>query len=71
MMGLRNYFGLAPAPVAGYYDLGGVANLTILHPTAGREALSRDSIAHLNCVIQMAEYAISEKIQDNDFCGSE
>lgn len=62
LMGLRNFFGLAPAPVGGYYNLGGVANLTILHPTAGREALSRDSIAHLNNVIQMAEYAISEKI---------
>lgn len=62
LMGLRNYFGLAPAPVSGFYDLGGVANLTILHPTAGREALSRDSISHLNSVIQMAEYAISEKL---------
>ncbi len=62
LMGLRNYFGLAPAPVNGLYDLGGVANLTILHPTAGREALSRDSISHLNSVIQMAEYAISQKL---------
>ncbi|MDD2465410.1 MAG: ATP-binding protein [Desulfobulbus sp.] len=62
LMGLRNFFGLAPAPVSGYYNLGGVANLTILHPTAGREALSRDSIAHLNNVIQMAEFAISDKI---------
>lgn len=63
LMGLRNFFGLAPAPVGGYYNLGGVANLTILHPTAGREALSRDSITHLNNVIQMAEYAISDKIR--------
>lgn len=62
LMGLRNFFGLAPAPVGGHYDLGGVANLTILHPTAGREALSRESIAHLNNVIQMAEFAISEKL---------
>lgn len=62
LMGLRNSFGLAPAPVSGHYDLGGVANLSILHPTAGREALSRESIAHLNSVIQMAEFAVSEKI---------
>lgn len=67
LMGLRNFFGLAPAPVAGHYDLGGVANLTILHPTAGREALSRESIAHLNSVIQMAEFAISEKIGATHF----
>lgn len=62
LMGLRNYFGLAPAPVGGNYDLGGVANLTILCPTAGREALSRESISHLSSVIQMAEYAISDKM---------
>jgi molecular chaperone HtpG len=62
VMGLRNYFGLAPAPVSGFYSLGGLANLTILHPTAGREALSRDSISHLNSIIHMAEYAISEKL---------
>jgi molecular chaperone HtpG len=62
LMGLRNSFGLAPAPVSGCYDLGGVANLTLLHPTAGREALSRESIAHLNAVVQMAEFAVSEKI---------
>jgi molecular chaperone HtpG len=67
LMGLRNFFGLAPAPVGGYYNLGGVANLTILQPTAGREALSRDSILHLNNVIQMAEYAISEKIAGTAF----
>lgn len=67
LMGLRNHFGLAPAPVSGFYDLGGVADLTILHPTAGREALSRDSISHLNSVIQMAEYAISEKLSTTAF----
>lgn len=67
LMGLRNYFGLAPAPVSGNYDLGGVANLMILHPTAGREALSRESISHLNSIIQMAEYAISEKLGATSF----
>ena len=39
LMGLRNYFGLAPIPVSGNYQLGGFANLSILQPTAGREAL--------------------------------
>src|SRR5262249_14542787 len=43
VMGLRNFFGLASAPIGGCFNMGGVANLTILHPTAGREALSRES----------------------------
>jgi molecular chaperone HtpG len=38
--GFRNLFGLAPIPVSGQYALGGFVNLDILHPTAGREALT-------------------------------
>lgn len=64
LMGLRNFFGLAPAPVNGFFDLGGVANFGILHPTAGREALSRDSISHLYNIVDMAEYAISHRLAD-------
>lgn len=60
LMGLRNYFGLAPAPISGCYQFGGVANLTILHPTAGREALSRESISHLSSLVDMAEWAASQ-----------
>ncbi len=67
LMGLRSFFGLAPAPVGGYYQLGGVANLSILHPTAGREALSRESIGHINSLIRMAEFAISERIAGTVF----
>lgn len=62
LMGLRSYFGLAPSPVIGAYRLGGVANLSSLHPTAGREALSRESIAEINAFIQIAESAASEAI---------
>ena len=45
LMGLRNFFGLAPAPVGGSFQLGGIADLTILHPTAGREALAERASA--------------------------
>lgn len=62
MMGLRSYFGLAPVPIGQYYRLGGIVNLSMLQPTAGREALSRDSIAHINQLIILAEKAISENI---------
>lgn len=62
LMGLRSFFGLAPVPTAGHYRFGGVANLSFLHPTAGREALSRDSIEQVNRLITLAEYASSEAI---------
>ncbi|WP_085044105.1 ATP-binding protein [Ensifer aridi] len=62
LMGLRSYFGLAPVPAAGHYRFGGFANLSFLHPTAGREALSRDSIEQVNRLITLAEYAASDAI---------
>ena len=66
LMGLRNYFGLAPIPVSGNYQMGGIANLSILQPTAGREALSRDSIVHANSLVALAENTITEMIADTD-----
>ncbi|QPB24284.1 ATP-binding protein [Rhizobium sp. 007] len=62
LMGLRSFFGLAPIPASGHYQFGGYANLGFLHPTAGREALSRDSIEQVNRLINLAEGAASETI---------
>ncbi|OAV51466.1 hypothetical protein A6U98_01385 [Rhizobium sp. WYCCWR10014] len=62
LMGLRSFFGLAPVPAVGHYRFGGFANLSFLHPTAGREALSRDSIEQVNRLITLAEYAASDAI---------
>jgi molecular chaperone HtpG len=62
LMGLRSYFGLAPIPVIGSYQLGGFANLSFLQPTAGREALSRESIEQVTHLINLAEKAASELI---------
>jgi molecular chaperone HtpG len=64
--GLRNYFGLAPIPVSGYFNLGGVVNLSSLHPTAGREALSRESIELVTQIINVAENKIAESISNLD-----
>lgn len=66
LMGLRNYFGLAPIPVSGNYQLGGFANLSILQPTAGREALGRESIAHVNNLITMTENVVTELIASTE-----
>ena len=59
LMGLRSFFGLAPIPVAGNYQFGGFANLSFLQPTAGREALSRESIEQVAQLINLAELAAS------------
>ncbi len=60
LMGLRSFFGLAPIPATGYYQFGGFANLSFLQPTAGREALSRESIEQISRLINLAERAASE-----------
>lgn len=60
--GLRNYFGLAPIPISGFFNLGGVVNLSILHPTAGREALSRESIELVTQIINAVETKIADSM---------
>lgn len=62
IMGLRSYFGLAPIPVNSYYQFGGIANLSILQPTAGREAISRESIGNVSRLIQLIELIASQEI---------
>ena len=61
----RNFFGLAPAPVSGHYRLGGYVNLDILHPTAGREALSRDSIQHIANLVDFLEEVCSLAVAEH------
>jgi len=67
LMGLRSYFGLAPIPVSGIYSFGGIANLSILTPTAGREAISRESIEHVNKLIGVVETAVSDEISETEY----
>lgn len=62
LMGLRSRFGLATIPVIGQYQLGGFADLSFLQPTAGREALSRESIAQVTSLLALAERAASERL---------
>ncbi len=68
--GLRNYFGLAPIPLSGFFNLGGVVNLSILHPTAGREALSRESIELVSQIINTIESKIADSISNLDIADS-
>jgi molecular chaperone HtpG len=61
-LGFRNLFGLAPIPVSGHYAFGGYVNLNILHPTAGREALSRESVQHVANLVSLVEKEVSADI---------
>jgi molecular chaperone HtpG len=65
LMGLRSYFGLAPIPTIGIFQLGGVANLSFLQPTAGREALSRESIDQATRLVGLAELAASQLLSES------
>ncbi len=67
LMGLRNYFGLAPVPFSAHYQFGGNANLSVLQPTAGREALSRESIERASAFISLAEYGASVLLAATEF----
>ena len=68
--GFRNLFGLAPIPISGHYGLGGFVNLDILQPTAGREALSRDSIQHVAKLVGLIEAEASTDIAGTDAADS-
>jgi molecular chaperone HtpG len=63
-LGFRNLFGLAPIPVSGTYSFGGYVNLNILHPTAGREALSRESIQQIGRLVSMIESEVSKDVAE-------
>jgi len=60
LMALRSSFGLAPVPAIGTYGFGGFADLSYLQPTAGREALSRESIEQITRLVALCERAVSE-----------
>lgn len=70
LMGLRSYFGLAPIPPIGVYQLGGVANLSFLKPTAGREALSRESIAQVTQLVALSEWSASYALAETELSDS-
>lgn len=63
-LGFRNLFGLAPIPISSVYNFGGFVNLNLLHPTAGREALSRDSIQHVANMVSLLEAEASKDLAE-------
>jgi len=70
VMGLRSRFGLAPVPMPNLYQFGGFADLPFLLPTAGREALTRESIQEAAHLMPVIESAVSEIVRDTDLADS-
>lgn len=60
----RSKFALAKTAVSSSYNLGGVANLAVLEPTAGREAITTGSLQLLQTIVTESDKYISEKIAD-------
>ncbi len=70
IMGLRSSFGLAPLPVAGVYQLGGFADFPFLVPTAGREALTRESITDASRIFPPLERHLTEILANHPIADS-
>lgn len=62
LFGYRNSFGLAPVPVSSTFGYGGMANLLKLAPTAGRDAISRESINMVAQIVAEADYVAASCI---------
>lgn len=66
LWGYRSSFGLAPIPMKSHYSFGGIVNLSVLTPTAGREALSQDSIEITKGFIYLAEHCVSQTLSESE-----
>lgn len=66
--GLRNGFGLAVVPLSLNFKWGGVVNMTQLVPTAGRDALTMDSINLVSEIMGSVEKQVVEMLSDFDIC---
>lgn len=66
IFGFRNSFGLAVVPISSAFNFGGVANLSNLTPTAGRDAVSRESVMFVSRLTEIASKIVAEEIADTD-----
>ncbi|MCH5233718.1 MAG: ATP-binding protein [Muribaculaceae bacterium] len=66
--GLRNGFGLAPIGLGSSFRWGGIANLSNLIPTAGRDSLTRESIDFISHLISLVEQDVVNMFSQLDVC---
>lgn len=64
----RSGFGLATASVNSAYQFGGVADLLLLEPTAGREAITVDGLQLLQSMMLDVDAFTSSILSDRDEC---
>ena len=62
----RNGFGLATASVNSSYHFGGIADLLVLEPTAGREAITVDGLQLLQSIMADIDQFASELLSERD-----
>ena len=62
----RSGFGLATASVTSTYQFGGVADLLLLEPTAGREAITVDGMQFLQSIVNEIDAFASRVLSDRD-----
>lgn len=68
IQGLRNGFGLSTLPVSTLFNLGGIVDMEILVPTAGRDSISIESVNKSAQLINYAEDIVAEKLSEKDIC---
>lgn len=68
IFGARNRFGLSAMPITTNFYFGGMVNLSTLEPTAGREAISRESIQFITNLIQNIEQLVATELAKHEVC---
>ena len=68
IQGLRNGFGLASLPIGTNFNLGGVVDLSILVPTAGRDSISVETVNKSSQLINYAEDIVAEVLSNKAIC---
>lgn len=68
VFGLRNGFGLSPMGIGSSFRWGGVANLSDLVPTAGRDSLTRESISLISSILNSVEHNVVKLFSKLDVC---
>ena len=66
----RNGFGLATASVGSSFQFGGIADLGILEPTAGREAITVEGLQLLQSMMVEIDNFTSETLSEREECDS-
>jgi len=68
LWGLRSSFGLSPIPIGSYYSFGGLVDISVLSPTAGRDALTRESIELSSMLLRLADDCSTNVLASSEIC---